>query len=184
MRTKRPYTNQNREAGKASRPIHVQGYQSSYLIESNSIACDFRVVRSGIHANCPYANENRDTGKCISVYLPALKFVLLPDRIELRAFVTSVRWGQGYTPTKTETQVNASCPIYLQGNQSISLPDRIELRALWFPRGEVRDERQVRDLHTRPTELKDDHENAEIAKLRPLVSLFAAQTGVEDEREA
>lgn len=69
-------------------------------------------------------------------------------------------------------------------SRTVLLPDGIELRALRLPCGEVRNERQVRDLYTRPTELEYDDENAEVTELRPLIRLFAAQTRVEDERKA
>lgn len=50
--------------------------------------------------------------------------------------------------------------------------------------GEVGNERQVGDLNTRPTELEDNDEDAEVTELRPLVCIRAPQTRIEDEREA
>lgn len=39
--------------------------------------------------------------------------------------------------------------------------------------GEVGDERQVGDLHARPPELEDAHEDAVVSELRPLVHALA-----------
>lgn len=50
--------------------------------------------------------------------------------------------------------------------------------------GEVGDERQVGDLHARPSELEDAHEDAVVGELRPLIQVFAPEAVAVDEGEA
>lgn len=70
------------------------------------------------------------------------------------------------------------------GGDGEGVSGSVEKDALFVARGELRDEREMRDLHGRPSKLKNDDESGIINDLGRFGRVLAADAAVEDEGKA